>query len=306
MKRVLVTGATGFIGSFVAERLLAAGMEVGIVHRPGSDLWRLGENAGRVHRIQGDLEEPSSVRDAVRAFAPEVAMHLAWHGVGNQQRNDPQQIERNIRATIGLVEIAAEAGARTWIGAGSQAEYGPQNHPLDEEAPTKPTTLYGATKLAACHLAGRLAALRNMRFAWLRLFSIFGPRDHGCWLIPWLVRALARRERPALTLGEQRWDYLPVEDAASAFHAVAANPEAEGVFNVGSGQARPLRQWVEQIRDLIDPDLPLGFGEVPYRPDQVMFLEADTRRLRAIGWCPKRSLDEALKETVEWYLKHPE
>lgn len=306
MKRAFVTGASGFIGSYVVERLVASGVEVAILRRPETDLWRLGPVAERVRGITGDLDQAASFREALVEFAPEVVLHLAWHGVANSLRNDRTQVERNLHATLSLVETAAEAGARAWVGAGSQAEYGRHEGALDENAPTRPTTLYGAAKLSACHLAGRVADLRGLRFAWLRVFSTFGPRDNPGWMIPSLIRALGRGERPSLTEGEQRWDYLAVQDAAAAFQAVAASTSAEGVFNLGSGSARRLRDTIEFIRDCVDPRLPLGFGEVAYRPDQVMHLQAETGRLRAAtGWVPGCPLEEALRETVRWYLEHP-
>lgn len=306
MKRAFVTGASGFIGSFVVEQLVASGVEVAILRRPETDLWRLGPAAGQVQGITGDLDQAASYREALVEFAPEVVLHLAWHGVANSLRNDRTQVERNLHATLSLVETAADAGARAWVGAGSQAEYGRHEGALDENALTRPTTLYGAAKLSACHLAGRMADLRGLRFAWLRVFSTFGPRDNPGWMIPSLIRALGRRERPALTEGEQRWDYLAVQDAAAAFQAVAASTSAEGVFNLGSGSAPRLRDTIEFIRDCVDPTLPLGFGEVAYRPDQVMHLQAETGRLRAAtGWVPGRSLEQALRETVRWYLEHP-
>lgn len=306
MTRALVTGASGFIGSHVVERLVHAGTRVAILRRPGSDLRRLGSLAAHVEQIVGDLSDPGSLRSPVAAFRPEVFLHLAWHGVGNRMRDDRSQVEGNLQATLATVDLAAQAGASAWVGAGSQAEYGPHEGVLDEEASTRPTTLYGATKLAAGHLAARVAALHGLRFAWLRVFSTFGPGDNTGWLIPDLVRALARGERPPLTAGEQQWDYLAVGDAAAAFQAVASTPSAQGVFNLGSGEARRLRDTITFIRDCIDPALPLGFGDIPYRPDQVMFLRADIRRLQnATGWTPTLPLDDALRSTVDWYLRHP-
>lgn len=306
MKRAFVTGASGFIGSYVVEELLGRGVEVAILRRAGTDLWRLGSLVERVRPISGDLDAVETFREELTAFGPDVVLHLGWHGVANSLRNDVAQVERNLHGTFALLEAAATAGAKAWVGAGSQAEYGPQPGALDENAPTRPTTLYGAAKLSAGHVAARLAALRGLRFVWMRVFSTFGPKDNPGWMIPSLIRALGRRERPALTLGEQRWDYLSVRDAAAAFAAVAAAPGAEGVYNLGSGSAPTLRETVEFIRDCVDPSLPLGFGEVPYRPDQVMHLEADTRRLRgATGWVPVHSRADAIRETVRWYLEHP-
>ena len=120
-------------------------------------------------------------------------------------------------------------------------------------------------------------------------------------MIPYLIRALLKGERPALTACEQRWDYLFGPDAADAVWAVARS-DASGIFNLGAGRAESLRAIVETLRDAIDPKLPLGMGEVPYRPDQVMHLEADISRLtEATGWRPATSLQDGLKQTVAWH-----
>ena len=96
-----------------------------------------------------------------------------------------------------------------------------------------------------------------------------------------------------------------MEDAVEAIWQVAASPKATGIFNLGSGEAYAIRSIVERIRDLIDPDLLLGFGEVPYRPDQIMHLQADISRLREVsGWSPQVSLDEGLRRTVKWYREN--
>jgi nucleoside-diphosphate-sugar epimerase len=203
------------------------------------------------------------------------------------------------------MRIASGAGVRTWVGLGSHAEYGPLNAKIDEESPTRPATLYGVTKLCAGLLSQHLCRRFNMRFVWLRLFSSYGPMDDPGWLIPYLILTLLRGERPALTAGTQRWDYLYVTDVAEAIYLALVTPAAHGIFNLGSGEAPPLKEIVQEIRDLIDPGRPLGFGEIPYRPDQVMHLEADSQRLQdAVGWRPKISLKEGLTRTVEWYREH--
>jgi nucleoside-diphosphate-sugar epimerase len=141
-----------------------------------------------------------------------------------------------------------------------------------------------------------------MRYVWLRIFSTYGPRDHLRWLIPYVTMTLLRGERPSLTEGRQQWDYIHVADIATAVAAVVDDVDAEGVYNVGSGRVVTVRRVVERIRDLIDPSLSIGFGELLYRPDQVMHLEADISRLqRATGWTPRIDLDEGLALTVDWY-----
>jgi UDP-glucose 4-epimerase len=303
--RVLITGATGFVGSHVLRRLLAdSHAAVAVLVRPTSNTWRIDDLVGRIQRIEGDLQHLAAAEPAVTAFAPDTILHLAWTGVTNAFRNDPRQIE-NVESTANLVRLAQRCGIRHWLGLGSQAEYGPHSGALSEDAPTQPTTLYGVTKLCACMLAQHLCATSGIRFAWLRLFSAYGPKDDPSWMIPYVTLRLLRGERPALTAGEQRWDYVYVADLAEAIRSVAQTPSAAGIFNLGSGRTQTIRSIVERIRDLVAPAAELGFGEVPYRPDQVMHLEANIARLTAAtGWTPRTSLDAGLRATVNWCREH--
>ncbi|HLH79464.1 MAG TPA: NAD(P)-dependent oxidoreductase [Chthonomonas sp.] len=299
--RVLLTGATGFVGSYTLRNLLEQGDTVAVVMRTSSDPWRIQGLLDRVTVLYGDVFTPQTLAEGIAQFRPEAVIHLAWKGVGNAERNDVAQVYENVPGSLELLRIVAETGCQHWIGLGSQAEYGPANQIVSEQTETAPTTLYGISKLALCQLTKGLCQHYGMRFAWLRLFSSYGPMDSPYWMIPYLILSLLRRERPKLTKGEQLWDYLYVGDVADAICHVLHHTGAEGVFNLGSGEARSLRSIIEYIRDNIDTSLPLGFGEVPYRPDQVMHLQADIGRLRAIGWKPKTSLEQGLKQTVEWY-----
>jgi UDP-glucose 4-epimerase len=300
--RVLLTGATGFVGSHVLRKLLADGRHnVAVLLRHTSRTWRIRDVIGRTVRIEADLTEPEPAYAPLTNFAPDTVVHLAWSGVGNPFRNDQTQID-NIPATVALLRLAHRVGAKHWVGLGSQAEYGPCDRPIDEDTPTRPTTLYGVAKLSSGLIAQHLCGQLGLRFAWLRLFSCYGPGDDPAWMLPYLILTLRAGKKPALTAGEQLWDYLYVTDAAEAICQVALTPTASGAFNLGSGRAAPIRTIVERVRDLIDPQLPLGFGEVPYRPDQVMRLEANITRLRdATGWSPQIDLDEGLRRTVEWF-----
>ena len=300
--RVFLTGAAGFVGSNLLRQLLDAGdCEVAALVLPQFDLWRIAELLPRVRLVEGDLEAPAALEKTIADFAPDTVIHLAWKGVINNDRNDPSQTD-NIAPSLALVKMAQRIGVKNWLGLGSQAEYGPQPRAVDETTPTAPTTLYGAAKLRVCVAAQRLCEIYGLRFGWLRLFSSYGPGDHPNWMIPYLIEKLLNGERPSLTAGGQLWDYIYVADAAEAIAAVARTPGASGVFNLGSGRAESLRKIVENIRDRIDPRLPLGFGEIPYRPDQVMRLEADISRLRAAtGWAPRTPLSTGLARTIEWH-----
>lgn len=298
MRRVLLTGASGFVGAAVLRHMVAEGRSVAILQRTTSDLRRIGDLLDRVTIIGGDVTRIEDARAPIAGFRPDCIAHLAWQGVKGADRNSPVQLA-NVPAALALHALAADIGCTRVVGMGSQAEYGPQAGRIVEDAPTRPTTLYGAAKLATGILLERTAAVDGRSFAWLRLFSSYGPGDDPSWMIPYLVDCLLAGERPSLTAAEQVWDYIHVDDVAAAVVAMV-DADASGIFNLGSGAARPLREIVTLIRDAIDPSLPLGFGEVPYRPDQVMHLEADTSALRnATGWAPAIDLRAGLRGVVE-------
>lgn len=298
--KIFVTGGSGFIGSAFSAAAIRAGHEVTLLAREPNP-WRLQEFAGRYRAMVGSLADPGSLRTALLEIRPEVVVHLAWAGVSGQDRNGFIQIG-NVGTSADLMTAARDAGVRHFVSTGSQAEYGPKSGVIAPDATPGPTTLYGESKLATGRLLARLASLSDMRFSWLRVFSTYGAKDHPYWMIPGLIRALLAGERPALTEGLQKWDFLHVSDAAAALLAVAESASAGGIYNLGSGHAPPLRDTVGLIRDAIDPSLPLGFGDVPYRPDQVMHLQADISRLtQDVGWRPKVELADGLADTVEWY-----
>lgn len=298
--RIFVTGASGFLGSYLVADLLERGHEVAVLLRPDSASWRLEEVKGRLRVIPGAMERLDELRGPLRAFAPEAVVHMAWRGVAGSDRNSPVQAA-NVADTVGLVELAAEAGAKAFVGAGSQAEYGPYDRAIREDDTARPTTLYGMAKLAAGSMAMRLCEEKGLRSAWLRIFSTYGPKDADYWLIPSMIRNLRSGEHMALTACEQRWGFLHARDAASAFRLATTHADASGIFNVGSPEAPPLRETVTRLRDLVDPGAVLGFGELAYRPDQVMILAADVSRMLALGWKPEVALDDGLRETVNWH-----
>ena len=300
MKRIFITGATGFIGAAVTRRLVADGYEVAAVVRPESSTWRLGETVDRIRVIHGSFESPGSLEEPLADFRPDTVMHLAWSGVGRSSRNEPDQIRNNVSPSADLLTTAAKAGCRTFLGVGSQAEYGPSRELLREDSPTRPTTVYGAAKLATSVLLSRLAAMRDMRFAWLRLFSVYGPQDAPDTLVSYVTTELLAGRCPAVSRGDHEWDYLYIDDAARAFVAVGAS-QATGVINVASGDAKPLRETIVSLRDAIDPSLPIAFGAVPEPASGAFPLRANVDGLRQIGWRPTVDPRDGASRTVAWY-----
>jgi nucleoside-diphosphate-sugar epimerase len=299
--RCLVTGASGFLGSHLVRELLARQHSVVILLRSGAHTERLQDCLPRVSVVRGSLEDTAELQRILKHEPVDASFHVAWAGVTGEYRNSIDQVTCNVTRSLELWHVLHNAGCKILVGVGSQAEYGSYPGVLCEDMPTTPVTAYGSAKLALGILLKQLCAIAGMRFVWLRLFSAYGPGDDERHMVPGLIRTLMRREKPPLTLGEQIWDYLYVTDVVNALCA-SLESEAAGVFNLGSGKPCVLRDFILKVRDSIDPTLPLGFGEVAYRCDQVMNLTADIGRLKAAtGWSPEVSLPEGIRRTVEWY-----
>lgn len=276
--------------------------------RRESTLDRLGELQKSVDLVVADFSDAASIAKALEAARPDVVFHLGWFGVNKAERGDERQIDVNLIGSLNLVRAARRAGVRCFIGLGSQAEYGIPMGTLSEDSPTRPTTLYGATKLAVGAITLALSERSDepggveMRSCWIRLLATYGPFDDETHLIPSVVLSLLKGRAPSLTAGTQKVDYLFVEDAADALCRLALIPEASGLFVLGSGEAHSVQEIAKTIGELVDPATPLRFGELRSDGHQSADLQADTRRLRsATGWQPSTSLIEGLSRTVSWY-----
>ena len=297
MTKIVLTGATGFIGSAVLKQLISDGHEAVVLLRNESNTDRIRAFSGYQAVYYQDLAQAELV-ETLAAHKPDAFIHIAWRGVGGSDRNEPFQVTENLPFTLRSVELAHAIGCRHWIGIGSQAEYGNPNSKVAETAAALPTTLYGKAKLASCWASLGLSESLTMRSSWIRVFSTYGVGDEPAWFIPYIISELKKGNRPKLTKCEQLWDYLYVDDAARAILSVLYQ-EATGIFNIGSGRAISLKSVVELIRQAINPDVIIDYGAVPYRPDQVMHLEADTARIKQLtGWMPVVSIEDGINRMI--------
>ncbi|MBB5375778.1 nucleoside-diphosphate-sugar epimerase [Deinococcus metalli] len=300
--RVFVTGATGHLGRAAVRAFVEAGCTTAVLVRPDRERGASLPEWPELTVIGGDLHDVAAFAPALHAFAPDVVVHLAWFGVGNGLHDDPRQVHQNLTGSLELLEASASAGARTFVGLGSQAEYGLPGGVLTEELLLEPITLYGAVKASVGLVGARLASSLGLRFVWLRLLATYGPFDDPRHLIPFVIDEYLAGRVPELTAGEQLWDYLYVDDAARALVRVAQSQRAQGIFNLASGTSRTVASVVTAIRDLIGPELPLGLGARPYASNQIMRLEADISRLSgATGWAPTTTLEAGLVQTLAWH-----
>lgn len=307
IQTAVVTGPTGAIGIALCEKLLRENVTVYAVCRPGSSRIKDLPKAAALHVVECDAKELATLPQKMEGVSVDAFFHFAWAHTIGQGRNDmPAQIE-NIQSTIDAVRAAKALGCQVFLGAGSQAEYGRVEGLLKSDTPAFPENGYGMAKLCAGQMSRVEAKALDLDHVWVRILSVYGPHDGPMTMISGTIRKLLAGERPALTAGIQRWDYLYAGDAADAFYLAACHGRNGAVYPLGSGQAMPLKDYIIQMRDAIDPALPLGLGEVPYGPLQVMHLQADISALQAdTGFAPKTPFAEGIRRTIDWLKREQE
>jgi len=301
--KVLITGASGFVGSHVARLLVAEGCEVYALVRESSNRWRIRDILPSMYLRQSDLVAFENVNTYLQEIKPELCIHLAWYAVPGKYLNSQENLD-SIQASINLLSQLAELGCKRFVGIGTCFEYDLSLGYLSESSLTKPITLYAATKVALSTILQQFAQITEMEVAWIRLFYQYGPMEDERRLIPSVISSLLRDEVVKTTKGEQIRDFLHIEDVASAIWAVAKS-NVSGVVNVGSGQPVTVGQIALELGNLLGkPDL-IHLGALPYRPNDPMFICANNELLRKkTDWTPKYNLTTGLKNTIEWYKVH--
>lgn len=303
IQSAVVTGPTGAVGLALCKELLACGCTVYAVVRPGSPRVSRLPAHENLHVVRCDMTQAADLPRLIPNA--DVLFHLAWGHTMGDGRNDMLAQNENVRYTIEHAQAAKALGCHTFVGAGSQAEYGRVEGLLRPETPCFPENGYGMAKLCAGQMTRIECRKMGLRHIWVRILSVYGPGDNESAMVPSLIRSLLRGEKPATTKGEQLWDYLYSGDAAKALVKLAEMGRDGCVYPLGSGSAVPLRRYVEQVRDTIDPALSVGFGERAYAPNQVMHLQADTAPLAAdTGYMPGTSFEEGIARTIAWFKEN--
>jgi nucleoside-diphosphate-sugar epimerase len=290
---VLVTGASGFIGSHLCRHLLREGARVHAVSRE-----RHGSDDERLQWWQADLGQVAAVRELWQATRPEIVFHLASHVAGARELGKVlPTFYDNLASTVHLLTAATERGCRRLVVSNSSEE------PQRFDAETVPCSPYAAAKWSASAYGRMFHALYQTPVVMPRIFMTYGPDQKDVQkLVPYVIRALHRNQTPTLGSGTRRVDWIFVEDVVEGLLRAATAPAIEGMsFDLGSGRLLSIRQMVEQIVKVMESDIELRFGGLPDRPLE-QERAADTTFLRErLGWTPQTSLGDGLEATVRWY-----
>lgn len=302
IKRAVITGAAGMIGAALAQECTAAGEEVLAICHRGSPKNEILRKVPGVEVLEADLEEYAGLAGKHWEKKYDSFYHLAWAGTTGWARNDMFLQADNIRYTLDAVNMAESMGCKTFVGTGSQAEYGRCQESLRPMTPAFPETGYGMAKLCAGQMSRHSCAQKGIRHIWARILSVYGP--HGSQdMITVALQKLLRGEHVSLTAGEQIWDYLYSEDAATALRLMAEKGVSGKTYVLAQGQPRPLREYMETLYRTVCGETArkerrvgtIGIGELPYQEGQLMTLAGDIAELsRDTGFSPRYSFEEGV------------
>ncbi len=308
MKRVIVTGAAGFVGANLARRLLRDGHDVRLLVRPAQNLWRLDEIRHQVELVEVDLGDSERLDDLVRALRPEWVFHLAAHGAYPHQTDWRRMVAANIVGTVALVEACLRSGVEAFVNTGSSSEYGFQDHAPAETEPLEPNSAYAVTKASATMFCRHLAVSRQVHLPTLRLYSVYGPYEEPSRLMPSLIVHGLRGELPPLADPDIARDYIYIDDVLDAYCLAAARPGPERgpVYNVGTGRQISLREVVEAARAALNVKAEPRWGSMPRRAWDTSVWVADNGKLRRdLGWQPRFTLTQGLSAMAQWFRDQP-
>ncbi|MEQ1591147.1 MAG: NAD(P)-dependent oxidoreductase [Thiobacillaceae bacterium] len=299
VKKILLTGAGGFIGKHCLSILIDAGFEVHALSRGK----RESEHGVQWHEV--DLFQHGAAEKLMAEAQPTHLLHMAWYAEPGRYWTAPENFQW-VRASLALLQAFAAQGGKRVVMAGTCAEYDWRHGWCSEGVtPLTPATVYGICKHSLQAMLAAYSRQYGMSSAWGRIFFLYGPHEHPSRLVSSVIRSLLRGDPALCSSGKQVRDFMHVADVASAFVALL-DSEVQGPVNIASGEAVAIRDVVERISEKLGHPELLRLGARPTPAEEPPLLLADVRRLNGeLGWQPTISLDSGLDETIAWWRTQP-
>jgi nucleoside-diphosphate-sugar epimerase len=308
MKRVILTGGSGFVGANLARRLIADGHELHLFLRPEYSGWRVKEILSDVRTHEVDLRDAQRVPALVQSIRPEWIFHLATYGAYPSQTDVRQMLETNVFGAMNLVNACLQTGFEAFINTGSSSEYGLKDHAPTEDEKLEPNSDYAATKARATGLCQEALGVHAVNFQTLRLYSVYGPYEEPSRLIPSLITCGLRGELPPLANPATARDFVFVDDVVDAY-LLAASAETHqpgGIYNVGTGVQTSLREAVKVARKVFALPVEPEWETLPARAwDTDVWVADNSKLVTRLDWRPRYDFERGFRATVDWFKNNP-
>lgn len=301
MQKVIVTGANGFIGSHLVKRLDETGVDVIALVDPRFDDSSI-RGLSKVTIIPFSLQTLESLHSDERLKEADIVYHLAWAGVHASFRNNEDEQLQNIQYSLDVLKLASHFQISKVLIPGSAAEVSCGDGMITGKESPAPSDMYSATKVATRYLCQTYARQHDMTLIWPLITSIYGPGRDDNNLISYAIKTLLKGEKPSFTKLEQQWDYLYIDDLTEALIVLGDKGQSD-VYPIGSGEYRKMSEYVEIIHRIINPNLPLGIGDLPYKnPNKIDNQMMDISALkRDTDFVPRISFEEGISKTIDYF-----
>lgn len=298
MKKIVVSGATSFIGLHLLNVLLSnENNHVFAVVRPNSPNKSKLKTHENLTVLELSLQEMEKLSSRI-SVSVDTFYHLAWEGTRGSVRDDKWLQENNYQSSIKALKVAFELGCKSFVGIGSQAEYGKCIGRVTENYKVAPLTEYGKAKLHTCEDGKKLADSLGVKFVWARIFSVYGKGDFEGTLIMSAINKMMNNQKIPLTECTQSWDFIHALDAANALFLLSSAPS--GIYNIASGVSRPLKDFVYEMLKITESNSVLEFGVIPYNREGVVSFEPVVEKLITVaGWAPEISFRQGVTEIIK-------
>lgn len=300
MRRAVVTGGTGFIGSWLIQELLDNETEVyAIVRNKEKLISQIGRHDNCIV-IESPIELLSAEYFTSKKHY-DVFYHLGWAGVSPEHKNEVDTQLNNISMALKAADLCKQIGCGLFVASGTVAEYALCDDIMNLNARQTPNDMYGAAKVASHYFLEVRTRQLSQPFIWMVIPSTFGERRTDNNIITYTIRTLIKGEKPKYGALEQMWDFLYVGEVVRAIRLIGEKGTPGKVYGIGSGAYRPLRDYILRIRDLINPSLELGIGEIPTMSKQTYSSCVNIYDLvHDTGFLPQVDFDDGIKRTIEF------
>jgi nucleoside-diphosphate-sugar epimerase len=306
-QKILITGAAGFVGARLARACLAAGDDVTVLLRPSSDAWRIRDILPRLSRVEGDLTDAVDVRRIMDEASPDGIFHCAASNIMSGVIASSDEVIRvNLQGTVHLMDAAAASGVKFFVNSGTFLEYAPQTRPIRESDPCAPPEIYSISKLAATLYGQAVYRTKGLAVVTLRLFTPYGPGLQKGRLAYELITRALRHDDISLTAPSVARDFIFVDDLAELYRAAGrhAVSYAGRIFNAGSAVSVTLGDLVRMVLEMTGSHSRVIWGDRPAVAYDATAWCADMKKTRdSLGWRPRHTLEDGLRETIEWYRR---
>lgn len=300
MKKAIVTGANGFIGTAVCKELVSQGVEViAIVRHLNETISSMAENK-KIRIIYSDISNFGKLTELIPDRDIDVLYHFAWVGSAGPLRGDADVQINNVKYTCDTVKACAEMKCKQFVFAASIMEYEIEVMMATEVTPSN-NSIYCSAKVAADYMARTIAGNLGVDYIRAVISNIYGPGELSSRLVNTSLRKMLNGEHCAFSAGEQMYDFIYITDAAKIFSAIGEKGKANRTYYIGSQNPRPLKEFLLAMRDCVDPNIQIGLGELPFNGISLTYKEFDINAVKTdTGFVPEVCFKDGIDNTITW------